>query len=71
MGLVQFVHPMEFGDPTATQKQSGDPTAGRSLFLAPTLEKKPSVGPLKLPPMINAYFYNVLLAKNTYIIAHS
>ncbi len=31
--------------PNAAQKQSGDPTEGRSLSLAPTLEKKPSVGP--------------------------
>ncbi len=40
-----FYTKWQFGDPTATQKQSGDPTARRYLFLAPTYEKIPSVGP--------------------------
>ena len=31
-------------DPTAARKQSGDPTAGISLFLAQTIEKMPSFG---------------------------
>ena len=35
----------QFGNPTAAHKQSADQTAGRSVFLAPTLEKIPSAEP--------------------------